>query len=273
MPYRADISRANPTAFLFILDQSGSMAEAWEGTRKAQGLADAVNRVIAELITLCSKEDGIRPYFHIGALGYGGDGVVTLLPADAHWLTSTEMEPLAEIEKRKGAISDGFGGIVEVERPVPTWIQIEASGGTPMLKALTAAAHLVAQWCDEHREAYPPTVIHITDGESTDGDPEPVAEILRQLATLDGEVLLFNLHLSSVKGVKSIFAASEEDLPSAAAQRLFRMSSPLPQPLAKSARDLGLAISEGARGYAYNADFVDLVRFLNIGTRPASVLR
>ena len=41
-----------------------------------------------------------------------------------------------------------------------------------MRKGIVAAAQEVAQWCDAHPNSYPPTVLHVTDGEASDGDPE-----------------------------------------------------------------------------------------------------
>ena len=43
------------------------------------------------------------------------------------------------------------------------------------------------QWIAEHRDSFPPVVVHITDGESQEGDPRPYADPLRELATEDGE--------------------------------------------------------------------------------------
>ena len=49
MPYQAEISRANPSCFLFLIDQSGSMEDPFAGSdskrRKADLLADAINRL------------------------------------------------------------------------------------------------------------------------------------------------------------------------------------------------------------------------------------
>ena len=53
MTYSAEISRVNPTCFLFLIDQSGSMAESWggeSGKTKAQGVADAINRLLQTLV-------------------------------------------------------------------------------------------------------------------------------------------------------------------------------------------------------------------------------
>ncbi len=55
-------------------------------------------------------------------------------------------------------------------------------------------------WADAHSSSYPPTIIHVTDGASTDGDPSAVAAALRQMSTSDGECLLFNLHISTTGG-------------------------------------------------------------------------
>src|SRR6516162_9726029 len=74
MPYTAEISRANPSCFLFLIDQSRSMARPFGGQRgivKAQGVANAVNRVMQNLVLKCTKSDGIRDYFYVGVIGYG----------------------------------------------------------------------------------------------------------------------------------------------------------------------------------------------------------
>ena len=51
MPYLAEISRSNPTAILFLVDLSGSMQNLVGGQEisRAQFLADALNRVVANL--------------------------------------------------------------------------------------------------------------------------------------------------------------------------------------------------------------------------------
>ena len=142
-----------------------------------------------------------------------------------------------------------------------------------MVAALTYAAREIGLWCEAHPAAFPPVVIHITDGESGDGDPEPVADIMRQLFTSDGNVLLFNLHISSAGGSKVIFPDSDGTISTPDARRLFRLSSFLPELMVLAARGKGYSATDLARGYGYNADFVDLVSFFDIGTRPANLAR
>ena len=75
MSYTAEISRSQPTALLFLVDQSGSMDDNMaSGRSKAQFVADVLNRTLMELITRCTHAGGTRDYFHIGVIVYGDSG-------------------------------------------------------------------------------------------------------------------------------------------------------------------------------------------------------
>src|SRR3954453_10959288 len=74
MPYTAEISRTNPSCFLFLIDQSGSMAEPFGGQpekRKAHEVATAINRLLQTLVLRCAKGQGVLDRFHVGVIGYG----------------------------------------------------------------------------------------------------------------------------------------------------------------------------------------------------------
>lgn len=76
-PYTAQITRANPSAFIFLVDQSGSMdAEIiYNGNTltKAEAVAQIVNEQLDAMISRCQRSDGIRDYFDVSLIGYGGD--------------------------------------------------------------------------------------------------------------------------------------------------------------------------------------------------------
>ena len=57
MPYTAEISRTNPSCFLFLIDRSGSMEDKFpdSGKAKAEGVADAINRLLQNLVIKCAK--------------------------------------------------------------------------------------------------------------------------------------------------------------------------------------------------------------------------
>ncbi|MBX8484957.1 vWA domain-containing protein [Pseudomonas cichorii] len=277
MPYTASIQRSDPTAFLFLVDQSGSMGDTMAGERtKAQFVADVLNRTLMNLVTRCTKSEGVRDYFDIGVLGYGHTGVSNgfsgaLGGQILHPISAIEASPLL-IEDRKKKVPDGTGGLVEQIVKFPVWFQPVSNGGTPMRAALTGAAEALVAWCDQHPNSYPPTVLHVTDGESTDGDPEELATMLRQIGTNDGQVLLLNIHVSANDSSPVKFPASENGLPDSYAKLLFSMSSNLPEHLVKFAQEKGYSVSSESRGFVFNADAAEIVEFFDIGTR-ASQLR
>jgi hypothetical protein len=276
MAYQADISRSNPGCFLFLLDQSGSMADPFSGTgghRKADELATIINRLLASLVIRCSKDEGVRDYFDVGVLGYGGRGITRSLPSPNGPLV--KISHLADaplrVEDRLQKVPDGAGGLVEQSVKFPIWVDPLAEGGTPMAQALHEGATAIGSWVDQHPGAFPPVIFNITDGEATDGDPTNAATILRELKTEDGTALLFNVHLSERRAPAVEFPASDEILPDSFAKRLFGMSSPLPPHLQTAARQEGYAVEDGTRGFVFNADAAAVIQFLDIGTRPANL--
>lgn len=278
MPYQAPIQRTAPAAFLFLVDQSGSMGDRMAGLEKtkAQFVADVLNRTFMNLVTRCAKADGVRDYFDIGVIGYGDGGAQNSLHGALssqilNPISAIEANPL-RVEDRKRKADDGAGGIIEQSIKFPVWFEPRANGGTPMCEAIRLAGAELAAWCDSHPDSYPPTVLHVTDGESTDGDPEGLAETLRQFSTQDGNVLLLNLHVSTQSGNPVSFPSGDTALPDQYAKLLFRMSSPLPAHLVKAVQDKGNPVSSEARGYVFNAEAGEIVDFFDIGTR-ASQLR
>jgi hypothetical protein len=279
MPYTAEIRRTNPTCFLFLVDQSSSMLEPFGGNQdknKAQGVADAINRLLQNLALKCAKSDGIRDYFQVGVIGYGGKAA----PAFSGLLAARTLAPMSEIarnpvrvEQRTRKVDDGAGGVMEQKFKFPVWFEPVASGKTPMCQALQLAHTTMAEFLRGFPNCYPPLVVNITDGAATDGDPEQPAANLRSLASTDGNVLLLNAHLSS-KEMRAIeYPDREEGLPDKYAQLLFRMSSVLPPKLLTAAKAEGFVATPASRGFVFNADLVAIVRFLDIGTQVATTIQ
>jgi hypothetical protein len=275
--YTAEISRANPTAFLFLIDQSRSMSHSWGGgdkRSKAQEVADAINKLLYTLVIRCSKGDDVRDWFQVGVVGYGaavGPCLAGPLAGEALVPVSRlAMNPLRLTEHAKKA-RGGAGGLVATAVKFPVWVEPTARGDTPMCRALQLADGVLARWTAERAPSYPPTVIHVTDGGSSDGDPSAIAEALTRHATDDGHALLFNIHLSSKRGTPVRFPDAEDRLPDDYARMLFRMSSRLPEPIRREAANEGFPVSEASRGFAFNADLTSLIAFLDIGTRAANL--
>jgi hypothetical protein len=278
MPYSAEISRANPTCFIFIIDQSGSMGDSFgleAGTgSKADFVADVVNRTLHGLVIRCTKTEEIRSYYHLSIIGYGG----SVQSALSGSLGTKQMVPISEVaenparlEIRTKKVPDGAGGLVEQQVRFPIWVDPRSDGGTPMCEALRQAKRLIEQWVSEHRNGFPPTVLHLTDGESTDGDPTSLGKEVLSLSTSDGPVLVFNCHVSSRAALKLEYPGDNVTLPDDFARTLFNISSVLPDGFKKAADQIGVRVSEGSRGFVFNGDPASVVQFFEIGTRPANL--
>jgi hypothetical protein len=275
MAYTAEISRTNPTCFLFLVDQSESMSDPFGGEagnrKKAEGVADAINRLLQTLVLRCAKSEGVRDYFHVGVIGYGGSRVGS---AFGGTLAGKMLVPISEIanqplrvEQRMKKVDDGAGGLVEQNSRFPVWFEPVADGATPMCEALRLAQAIISEFVSRAPHCFPPLIVNITDGEANDGNPEPIAEELKQMRSSDGQVLLFNAHLSSRRDRPFEFPSMGDGLPDEYARMLFRMSSPLPQRMSEVAQKEGLPVAADSRGFVFNADLVSVIRFLDIGTR------
>ena len=275
--YSAEISRRNPTCFLFLLDQSASMVISMageQGLTKAAFLTDVINRTLHDLVIRCAAgPNEILNRYEVGVIGFGAD----VRSAFSGSLAGRDLVPIDEVgtnparlEERMQTETEEPGGVVE--RPVrfPIWVDPVSGGGTAMVSALTRAHQLLETWIEAHADAFPPTVILCTDGEATDGVPVEAAQALRALSTSDGPVLLFNCHISKEGGSGAIqFPSNPNGLPDRYSRMLFDMSSPFPPGFAGAASEMGFKLEPEARGFVFNADPVALVHFFEIGTRAA----
>lgn len=279
MPYSAEISRQNPSCFVFVIDQSGSMADSFGGgevkRHKADGVADAINSFLRNLTIRCAKPEGVRDYFHIGVIGYG----TSVGSAYTGRLSGRELVPISEIadgpariDERTVKVEDGAGGLVDETKKFPIWFDPVANGGTPMCAAFRLVEKAAKGFIDSHPGGFPPVVIHFTDGESTDGDPTTAMRAVTSLSSSDGNVLLFNCHISSLQATPIAFPHSDTGLPDMYAKMLFSNASeltPYMRDIAKSSH--GFDLPPGARGFTFNADLILVIQALDIGTRPSEL--
>jgi hypothetical protein len=279
VPYSAQISRDNPSCFLFLIDQSTSMEEEIAGAQgaqaKASAVADTLNSWLQELSIKCAKSEGVRDYYHVGAIGYGKKVGPCFSGASA----GQEMVPISQIadnparlEERVKRVPNGSGGTMDQTVRFPVWFDPIANGGTPMCRAATEARRVLETWLDGHPKGFPPIVIHITDGEATDGDPTDRIRALTQLTSADGNVMLFNIHLSAAAKDRSIiFPDSADDLPDDYSKFLFETSSILTPSMRALAKEHRIKTSANSRAFVLNADMVLLVQAIDIGTRPSNL--
>lgn len=272
MKYSTTISTRNRTAFIILLDRSGSMAEpiTFNGLRttKAEALSEITNRLIFELLCRARRSDGVRNYFDVALIGYAGDALQPVVGERRGFIPITDFEQLAHVEPSHSGFT------------LPRWVAPAAEGSTPMFEALLEASEMVEEWCarPENAMSYPPTIFNITDGEASDGDHADIVEIsdrLRCCATANGNALLINIHLTSTEGERSIiFPRSVDELGgNYYARLLYECASEMPALYSSAIASLRGEVAGGRyRGMCFNASAAEVIAMMNIGSISLNVM-
>ena len=262
--YEAEISRWNPTSFIFLLDQSASMNEEVPvGISKAEVATNFLNECLKEMIVIGSKPNGVSDYVDVAVLGYGESGVINCLKTERIISPLSEIQQsVIRVENRKKRVSDDDGSVIEVEVRFPIWVEAKAKGDNAtklesMKDALMETATQLAYWCENHPNSYPPILMHITDGiyGGDLGEISEIVEIIKEFSTNDGNVLMFNLQISADSADPIVFPDS---LPNSysCSQPLFAMSSELPIEIIASIQGFNgssLGLDFESRGFLFNS--------------------
>ena len=279
--YTAQITRNTPTAFIFLIDQSVSMQNYTtlygEEMPMAEAVARIVNHQLNELVLRCIKGSETRDYYDIAIIGYGENAYSgwkgELEGRDFVKPSELKEHPYKKITTKKETRTRKGVKVVEVEEV--QWVEAEATEGwTRVHLAFEKAKGLLDEWMEKHhdKDCYPPTIINITDGEFNGATKEYVlqqANELKSMFTNDGNVILFNIHISANKAVCVTCPASKDEVSfSSLATTMYEMSSLLPMRYSDRIADLR---GDGTpnnryRAMSINADMSTLIQLMDIGT-------
>ena len=279
--YDQSITRNHRTAFIILIDGSGSMEApiSFRGRNcsKAEAVATITNELLFELIERARRHDWVRDYYDIALLRYSGEDEVRSLLDEKYVFHSVvdlaDRKPRIAISHVECRQPNGSIGLREVHEP--RWIEPYAAGHTPMIEALRIARDLVAGWMarEEHADSFPPIIFNITDGTATDGSPTELMGVCRriqQLGTTNGRVLLMQLHIGDEAEPQSLFFPSESDFlkEDADASLLYDCASQMPPCFNEAIQAIkGAGAQPPFRGMGYNTSASELVMMLDIGSR------
>ncbi len=138
--YEKSITREHRTAFMILIDQSGSMVERieYDGLKisKSEAVAMVTNQILSELIARARRYEGVRDYYDIAVVGYSGEGVKSALaPNDEPFVSVSELakREVANVERRqecRSPLGEGFIHTIST----PEWIKPLHLGETPMFE-------------------------------------------------------------------------------------------------------------------------------------------
>lgn len=288
--YDNNFTRANPGLIVFLIDQSKSMEDPWSGGKTlAEQTALSINRCISEMAIRFTSGTDIKDEANIIMIGYGG----TEKSMEAELLRSGSIATLSSddsipVQHLKQKISDGAGGILEIDVDLKEFITPKAVWGTPMASAFQLASALVTEWVTRAKETTDdegnpivrddsldpvPLIINISDGEPTDSeaDVRAYAKEIMDIKCPDGNPLIFNIHLSANGGQEICMPMNDTSLPAndKMSKLLFDISSKLPETMVQAAKESGFPNAEaGVKTFMSNVTEVEkFVMFLNFGTK------
>jgi hypothetical protein len=207
MPYDVLATSRNPALIIYLLDVSVSMSQPMGDKRRIDVVSEALTAALRQMIFRSTKGGRVAPRYRIAMYAYSDhvydllDGVKTI--EQVAYMGVPELSPMRTTETQKA--------FVHAER------LLEAE--LPNLRAAPA-----------------PVVCHMTDGEYTGDDPDPVARRIMQMEVPDGPVLVENIFMSDAVLRTPIPDSSSwagilpsTPLASGYAEKLRNMSSPLPE--------------------------------------------
>lgn len=279
--YTAQITRNAPTAFIFLIDQSVSMRKQTklygEEMPMSEAVARIVNHQLNELVLRCVKGNETRDYYDIAVIGYGEKAYSGWMGEleGRNFVSPSELRehPFKRITTKKETRTRKGIKVVEIEEV--QWIEANAiQKRTQVHHAFDKAKGLLNEWMAEHHEqdCYPPTIINITDGEfngATKGHLLQQANELKSMFTNDGNVILFNIHISANKEVSVLCPPDKSEVSSSGlAATMYDLSSLLPTRYSGRIAELrkDSTVRDRYTAMSVNADMSTLIQLMDIGT-------
>jgi len=229
MPYQVEATSQTPALVIYLLDVSASMGRPLGKKRRIDVVADALQAAITEMVYRSDKGGVIAPRYRLAMYAYSTD------------------------------VYDLLGGVKTID-------QVTRLGGAPRLELLQATdtakgfayvERLLERELPQMQGHPAPLVCHMTDGEYTGADPEPVAKRIMQMTVPDGNVLVENVFISDAILPKPIhdlktwegitprtrFAGGRSG---AYAEKLRSISSIMPETYRQMMREFGYDLASGS---------------------------
>lgn len=199
------VSEVHPTAIVFVIDQSYSMSRGTVvGDERydyiSELAAQTVNHQIENFLRRCVQEDGVVSHLYdIAVIGYGEKVTVGWNDSLSDQVFHSPVELLSHAEKRTGRY---------------TWVapkDDDINGRCDL--AFRRVFELLEQWTKDYSYSYPPTVIHISDGNvqrDYQKDFLIYSEKLKRLQTVVGNVIVWNLSYFASPFSELVFLSGEE---------------------------------------------------------------
>ncbi len=182
-----------PQLLIVLVNQNPSMTEDIDDIRKISLASQAVNKIIERIIV--KNFDGEHPKnrYYISVVGYG-DHITDI---KSGFLRDLDESPIS-VDKEIRRVSDGAGGVVDVECNIPKWIDIESSSIDKFLlpDSLDHCISIILQWLSSRPNTPAPIILNITDrilySETDCSKVKSKLDELFAIPSIDGKCLFYN---------------------------------------------------------------------------------
>lgn len=258
MSYTAVATSRTPALVIYVLDVSGSMSdidvvrEDGSKARRIDTVLQNLENVATTMVSRSTRGPKISPRYRVAVFAYSGQ------------------------------VYDILGGVKTIEEFAQLGVpQLSTMDVTNTEQAFLEVERLLQSELPNLPEDSPaPLVCHMTDGEITaGGDPTPVAERIKAMTVPDGNVLVENIFIGSnllrapVGNIKAWSGlTSPSDLINSHAQRLFNMSSVIPDTYRALLHEMGYrGLQDNARMmFAGNDERLIELAFVMSGVTPTT---
>jgi len=224
MPYEKLATSRTPALIIYLLDISASMSQPLGKKRRIDVVMDALQATVRQMVFRSTKGSRLSPRYRVAMLAY----------SDKVWDLLGGIQPIDQVA-RKG---------------IPELVTHRA---TRTALAFSKAEELLRRDLPNLQYAPAPLICHMTDGEFTGEDPEPVVRRIMQISVPDGPVLVENIFISDRVLRKPVTNPREwlgilpnTPLSGKYAKKLRRMSSQLPESYRSMMVEMGYSLAKGA---------------------------
>lgn len=224
MSYETLATSDTPALIIYALDVSGSMSTSMGGKKRIEIVTDALTATLQQMVFRCTKGQVISQRYLIAMFAYSDQ------------------------------VYDILGGIRTIDEVASMGVpELSTQRSTATDQVFLAVEDLLQNNLEHLQYCPAPLVCHMTDGEYTGADPEPITNRIMAMGNHDGNVLIENIFISD-----NILSQPIQDpynwsgvldsskLRTQYAQKLQRMSSRIPESYRVMMAESGYAIQPGA---------------------------
>lgn len=220
MNYSKLATSQTPAFIIYLIDVSASMQKMLGDKRRIEVVMDALASVFEQMIFRSTKGMRLSPRYKVALYAYSDK------------------------------VYDVFEGIKDIDQVAQKGLpELSVINTTETAKAFKQVLKLLEKELPRLRELPAPLVCHLTDGEYTGEDPEPIVKQIMEMSVDDGNVLVENIFISDeflqepirdVKQWRGIKANTT--LRTTYANKLKSMSSALPESYWSIINEMGFSI-------------------------------